>query len=63
MATIVMLPARRQGSPASAEQKGGATILFFTGVRYEREVEAEPGVQPEPIDPDHEEADAARVAV
>jgi hypothetical protein len=41
MATIVPLPARRQGAPASVEQEGGAIILFFTGVRYVRETEAD----------------------
>ena len=39
MAIIVKLPIQRRASSALAEREGGATILFFTGVRYEREVE------------------------
>ena len=41
MATIVPLPAHRRGAPASVEGEGGAIILFFTGVRYVRETEAD----------------------
>ena len=39
MAIIVELPIQRRASSDPAEREGGATILFFTGVRYEREIE------------------------
>lgn len=40
MGIVVKLPARRQGRPASATDADSAAILFFTGVRYERDRDA-----------------------
>lgn len=42
MAIIVTLPARGPGRSASSDQDVGATILFFTGVRYERDIDPVP---------------------
>lgn len=39
MATIVRMPARTPRRAVEAETQSGATILFFTGVRYERDEE------------------------
>ena len=41
MATIVRMPAPAPRRAVQAETQSGATILFFTGVRYEREEEPE----------------------
>lgn len=41
MATIVKLPAPLPRRPVQADTQSGATILFFTGVRYERYEEPE----------------------
>ena len=39
MAIVVDLPLQRQSRLPPVHQEGGATILFFMGVRYERETE------------------------
>lgn len=41
MATIVRMPAPAPRRAVQAETQSGATILFFTGVRYERDEEPE----------------------
>lgn len=41
MATIVRMPAPPPRRTVQADTQSGATILFFTGVRYERDEEPE----------------------
>lgn len=46
---IAMEPFRRARPMREAVESGGAEILFFLGVRYERMPDAPP-VNPEPVD-------------
>jgi hypothetical protein len=64
MATIVKLPARRQGPSAAADIEHVATILFFTGVRYERDTEPENEDAPETeVDHEHDPSVSARAVI
>ena len=39
MATIVQMPTPRSRTDRAADDPNGATILFFTGIRYVRDEE------------------------
>ena len=41
MAIIVQMPSPRPRAAEAATIEAGATILFFTGVRYERDIDFE----------------------
>lgn len=48
MAVVIPFALRRRRSerPQAAEPREAATILFFTGIRYERQAEPQPAPEP-----------------
>ncbi len=49
MGEIIAIRAQKRRSPVASS--GGAEILFFTGVRYQRAIEEEPSSAAEPRSP------------
>lgn len=51
MATILSFVPKTAGRQTSRQQAESATIIFFTGVRYERDARARPAAETGPTGP------------